>query len=105
MYGQLESCVKVENGVTELFNCEKGTEQGCVSSAVIFSIYINDLITYLNSKCEQGIQIFQENGELCGLLFADDVSSLADTVLILKHQIDNISDCCDVTGLQLNMSK
>ena len=105
MYEQLKSCVKVENGVTEFFKCEKGTKQGCVSSAVIFSLYINDIITYLKSKCEHGIQISHDNCDLYGLLFADDVSSFADTVLNLQHQINHISDFCDATGMQLNMSK
>ena len=47
MYSQLKSCVRVGNGLTDFFNCQKGTKQGCVSSTIIFSIYINDLISYL----------------------------------------------------------
>ena len=43
MYSQLKSCVKIKNGLTRYFECHIGTRQGCVSSPIIFSLFINDL--------------------------------------------------------------
>ena len=47
MYSRLKSCVKVKNGLTQFFKCYIGTRKGCVSSPIIFSLFINDLISYI----------------------------------------------------------
>ena len=38
-------------------------------------------------------------------MFADDVSSVADTVLNLQRQINYIDDACKDTGMNLNLDK
>ena len=38
-------------------------------------------------------------------MFADDVSSVADTVLILQRQINSIYDVCKDTGMNLFLDK
>ena len=53
MYSQLKSCVKVKNGLTQFFNCYIGTRQGCASSPIIFTLFINDLVSYLESECDR----------------------------------------------------
>ena len=60
MYSQLKSCVKVKNGLTQFFNCYIGTRQGCVSSPIIFSLFINDLVSYLKSECDRGIFVSEQ---------------------------------------------
>lgn len=60
MYGKLKSCVKCENGLTGYFNCTVGTRQGCVTSPIIFILFINDVIKYLRNKCDGGIFISNE---------------------------------------------
>ena len=55
MYSQLKSCVKVKNDLKQFFKCYIGTRQGCVSSPIIFSLFINDSISYLKSECNRGI--------------------------------------------------
>ena len=40
MYRKLKSCVKVNEGLTEYFECNIGTRQGCISSPIIFSLFI-----------------------------------------------------------------
>ena len=55
MYSQLKLCVKVKDGLTQFFDCHIGTRQGCVSSPIIFSLFINDLVSYLKSECDRGI--------------------------------------------------
>ena len=55
MYAQLKSCGQLHGGLTGFFRCEKGTKQGCVSSTIMFYIFINDLISHLQHRCRNGI--------------------------------------------------
>jgi hypothetical protein len=105
MYSQLKSCVKVGNYLTESFICEKGTKQGCVSSTIIFSLYINDLIVYLKSVRRSGITITGYDEDVHGFLFADDVAILGDTVVNLQRAINDVETFCKSTGMQLNIDK
>ena len=66
------SCrVKVQDRLSEEFGVAMVLRQGCVLSALLFSLYINGVVTRLhNGKC--GVQC---GGDMVlGLLFADDTS-------------------------------
>ena len=103
MYQQLKSCVKVEGGLTDVLQCNIGTRQGCVSSPIILSLFINDLVTYLRTKCGKGIHINNDSDDIHAFMFADDASSVADTVLNLQRQINYIDDFCKDTGMNLTL--
>ena len=105
MYSQLKSCVKVNNGLTQFFYCHIGTRQGCVSSPIIFSLFINNLISYLKTKCDWGIFVTDQIEDIIGLLFADDVASFSDTIVRLQHQINCIHRFCESVGMSLNLLK
>ena len=49
LYSKLKFCVKTGDNLTEFFECTIGTRQGCVGSPKIFTLFINDLISYLES--------------------------------------------------------
>ena len=71
--------MKLPGGLTGFFRCEKGTKQGCVGSTIIFSIFINDLISHLQQRCRNGIFITQD--EVHAIIFADDIASVTDMQL------------------------
>ena len=105
MYQQLKSCVKVSGGLTEFVESNIGTRQCCISSPIIFILFINDLVSYLKSECENGTFISDEIEDILALMFADDVASFADTVVRLQRQINLISRFCNSVGMSLNLSK
>ena len=70
------------------------TRQGCVSSPIIFSLFINDLISYIKSECNRGIFVSQQIEDIFALMFADDVASFSDTIIRLQHQINCIERFC-----------
>lgn len=105
IYSQLKACVKVKGGLPTFFECNVGTRQGCVSSPIIFSLFINDLVAYLKQKCRSGIFISNDIEDLYALMFADDISSVAETVVKLQKQIDYIDEFCQETGMKLNLDK
>ena len=73
LYSKLKSCVKVDENLTKYFDCIIGTRQGCVGSPKIISLFINDLISYLESKLNRGIFITTDIDDVLTLMFADDV--------------------------------
>ena len=105
MYAQLKSCVKIQNGLTKYFECHIGTRQGCVSSPIIFSLFINDLVTYLRSQCDRGIFVSNQIQDLLALMFADDVASFSDSIFRLQQQINCIPRFCESVGMSLNLLK
>lgn len=75
------------NGLTRYFECHIDTRQGCVSSPIIFSSFINDLNSYLESEYDRGIFGSNYIEDFLALVFADDVASLNDSVARLHHKL------------------
>ena len=88
LYHNTKSCVKCNNKLTEYFQCTYGTRQSCVTIPKIFSLHVKDLNKYLKLNCAEGLYI-SEVSSLYALIYADDVSSFADTVNRLQRQIDS----------------
>ena len=57
------------------------------------------------TKYGAGIHIHNDYDDLHALMFADHVSSVADTVLNLQRQINDIDDFCKDTGMNFNIDK
>jgi len=105
MYSSLRACVKTNNGLTNFFKCTVGTRQGCISSPLVFSLFINELIIYLRNEINGGIFVTENIPELLALFYADDVSDFADTVIKLQRQINTIAHFCDSFDMKLNLDK
>ena len=91
--------------LTEYFKCSIGTRQGCVASPIIFSLFINDLITYVRDNCGGGIFVPNEIDKLHTLLFADDVAGFSEPVFGLQRIIDCIPTFSESVGMELNLEK
>ena len=65
-------------------------------------MFINDLVTFLHSKCDHGIFVFEDINELIALMFADDVPSFSDTAVRLQRQINYIEQCCTSVDMKIN---
>ena len=105
MYSQLKSCIKINDSLTKFFECSIGTRQGCVSSPIIFSLFINDLVAYLKSETDHGIFVSNDLEDCLALMFADDVSCFSDTVIRLQRLIGLIEKFCKSVGIKLNLRK
>ena len=84
LYGKLKSSIKVKSGLTEYFDCFIKDRQGCIGSPNIFSLFINDLVSFLESKCNHGILVTNEILDILTLIFVDDVASFSDTVHVAQ---------------------
>ena len=91
MYRSVQACVMSKSEVSGYFECFQGLKQGCVASPVLFSLLINELANEIIGKAKHGIPLGPTEIELFILLFADDLTLLASTVIGLQNQLNALS--------------
>ena len=85
MYKSQSAKVKWNRDMSDSFSISNGVKQGAVLSAILFCIYINDLINELR-KNREGCWV---NGGYVGILvYADDIALLSPTIDGLQNMID-----------------
>jgi hypothetical protein len=70
MYAQLKSYVKSPGGLSDFFNCNVGTKQGCMLTQFLFLIFLNEFIDLLESANCKGIFVDEHVPNLLQRLFA-----------------------------------
>ncbi|XP_055848181.1 uncharacterized protein LOC129913492 [Episyrphus balteatus] len=86
-------------GSTEFFSTNKGVRQGCVLSALLFVLFLNDLHAYLP------VGLLIEGQTLNILLYADDIVLLSDNPDKLKQLINSFIAYCNNWNLKVNLAK
>ena len=105
MYSEMKCHLRINDKLTESFNCNIGSRQGDVSSTIIFNLYIGELSTLFKDRGHRGIFVNETTPEVLCLLFADDIANCADTAINLQLQINTISEFCNLTGMKVNLGK
>lgn len=103
MLSQTQSCVRIGNKVTEYFNSEVGTRQGCNLSPMIFNLFINDLPNLLQKVGSDPPCIEKKNVPI--LLYADDVVLLSKSEAGLNKALQTVFVFCQKWKLQVNLAK
>ena len=103
MYQAVKSCVKLCDNYSNLFYLSKGLRQGETMSPIMFSLFVEDLEMYLQSRLDSGICL----NDIClfFLLFADDMVILSLTPEDLQLSLNNLSEYCIECGLEVNVAK
>ena len=107
MYASVQACVK-SNATTDLsvfFHCLQGLKQGCIASPILFSLLVNELANEIFAKARHGIPLGPTDIELFLLLFADDLTLLASTVIGLQNQLNVLSVAAERLCLTVNLDK
>lgn len=105
MYGNLKSCVRTDQGLTEFFDCTVGTRQGCMLSPFLFAFYIGEFIKVLKGEDCKGVYVNENVPNLMALLYADDIANGSDSVGRLQKMINVLENYCKLWGLTLNLLK
>ena len=88
MYLALKSCVRTPEGITNCFECNTGTRQGCMLSPFLFILYIGELIDMLDELGCHSIYVNEDAKNIMIFLYADNMALIADTVGRLQRMID-----------------
>ena len=105
MYSNVQACVRGSNGLTDYFECLQGLKQGCILSPVLFSILINELANDVINNGRHGVSLGAAELDLFLLLFADDLTLMAVTVVGLQNQLNSLSSSATRLGLTVNLDK
>lgn len=113
MYSNIKS--RVFNGCehSDFFPCEVGVRQGENLSPLLFSLYVNDLEDFLQSKNIVGLKSISDEIEselnlflkLFTILYADDTVLLSESPTDLQKQLDSLNNYCNIWKLKVNVDK
>ena len=113
MYANIKSCISYNNNVSDFFNCANGVRQGENLSPFLFSLFLNDLDSYLLSNNIIGLKTISDEIEndlaiflkLFVMLYADDTVLLAEDAKDLQNQLNAFSEYCSTWKLKVNVDK
>ena len=113
MYDGIKAKIKFNGVYTDSFPCQIGVRQGENLSPFLFSIFLNDLETFLTSNGALGLPTISAKFEnelnmymnLFVLLYADDTILLAETPDGLQKQLNIFSKYCNLWRLKVNAEK
>ena len=103
MYDKVKCCVRHCNSYSDFFDISVGLKQGETLSPILFSLFLEDLELYLQSRPDSGLCLNDINIML--LLFADDMVLLGDTPEDLQNSWDKLQEYCQKWGLEVNVLK
>lgn len=97
------ACVQLSNTIqTAWFSNDYGVRQGDNISPTMFSLFINDLVSYLKEKCPV---LHLGDAALNCLLYADDMVLIAENEQDLQLMLDELYNWCSQWRLKVNETK
>ena len=110
MYKNIQSCIKLKGEYSPFFPCETGVRQGENLSPLLFSLFLNDLESYLSNKGCKGVDFSNEDlidvvVKILVLLYADDTILISDNPDDLQKNLNAFSNYCNEWKLKVNIQK
>ena len=111
LYQNIKSCITLNGSNSSFFDSFIGLRQGGNLSPVLFSIFLNDLESYLQSKSNGGVDVELLNDDLyfylkfTVLLYADDTAIICESEKDLQICLNNFVDYCKTWKLNINYAK
>ena len=91
IYTSTVSAIRINNKLTEWFDCTTGVRQGCNLSPTLYSVFANDLVKEINDL-DIGIQVGERQISL--LAYADDICLVANSEDNLQQMLNCVHSWC-----------
>ena len=113
MYEDVKSCIQHINEVSDVYLSEIGVRHGENVPPFLFSLYLNDLQSYLEQNNLKGVESVSKDIEIELLvyfkiilfLYADDTILLSESAEDLQQMLNVFSTYCDTWKLKVNVAK
>ena len=116
LYQNTKACVKLNNCISNSFECNTGVRQGDNLSPLLFSLFLNDFETFLSTRFSglrsienlwQGVTMdeIQTFLKLFVLLYADDTVIMAEDPKEMQLALNALGNYCDLWNLNVNIDK
>ena len=103
IYATSSLAVKTQNGRSSIFASNVGLKQGCNLSPLLFNIFINDLLSEIDTHREDSPML---NGiPINGLMYADDLVLISESEEGLQHLLNILNSYTEKWFMQVNKSK
>ncbi len=108
MYQGIKSCVFAHGDMSQYFGCHKGVRQGENLSPLLFSLFLNDIESFLVDKGTPRLKLDAQYDNMLSLLillYADDAVILSHTAAGLQTALNSLSEYCKTWALTVNVQK
>ena len=109
LYSNVKSCVFANGERSQFFENLTGVRQGENLSPLLFSLYVNDLETYLRQNGTDALNFKDDQiNNLLNLfliLYADDTVILSNSAEGLQHALNQLKIYCNQWKLKVNPNK
>ena len=103
LYSSNSAFIRINNELqTDWFDVPSGVRQGDPLSPTLFSLFINDLVDYMQNT---GVGININSDLISILLYADDIILLAKSEAELQILLGALETWCKTWQLDVNVSK
>ena len=103
MYSSVRSVIKHNKNVSSCINSYLGVKQGDPCSSLLFMMFINDIISNINTELNGIFSIDELNIFL--ILYADDQVLFATSPESLQSMLHDIETYCNTWRLKINVEK
>ena len=103
MYNNAKTCVKLQHGISPVFNLQKGIKQGDTLSPYLFNMYINDINDMFNGAKSYPPSLLRRT--IGCLMYADDLLILSESRNGLQNSLNMLQCYCNNWKLDLNVKK
>ena len=101
IYSKVNYSVKLPLGPEE-FSSFSGVKQGCVLSPILFNLFLNDLPSIFDNKCDP---CKLQDIDINCLLYADDLVLISQSQDSLQNALDHLDGYCRKWKLTINTTK
>ena len=103
MYETVKACIRYKSEMSDFFDSNIGVKQGDPSSTLLFLLFINDILSNINTDID-GLFTLNEM-KFFLLLFADDAILFAQKPEALQSMLNDLSTYCNTWKLRVNTNK